>query len=62
MSGDNRFTLSAPTVKVTAPSTWDDPQAEAVFDAIEEALDLGLEALAVKIREIHPDLDLYWSI
>jgi hypothetical protein len=58
----NRTTLIHPTVKVTAPNDWTDEQAEAVFEAAEEMLDLGLEAVKVKIQEVHPDLDLYWSI
>jgi hypothetical protein len=57
-----RFTLHSPTVKVTAPSDWDDAQAEKVFELIEEALDSGFEALKAKVQEIDPALDLYWSI
>ena len=49
-------------VKVTAPTTMTDEEAENLIENVEEALEAGMEDTKTRIKEIDSRLDLEWRI
>lgn len=58
MSDEQRFNLTSHDLRVTAPISWEDATADAVFSRIDNAIAVAIDSLAHELKSIHSDLQV----
>lgn len=55
---DSKYTLFSSSIRVKAPTTWTDEQAETLMPELEQRLQDGLDGVAATIRAAHDALEV----